>query len=404
MEILNLVIEWRPRKAALLLIAVLLCAVAGILMLVFPFGEGQVVAPEASSALYVLDCCVCVAISAQWVVGARPFRDTLKTPFAVFGDGIGGAEYEKALTTYSSCCYLFPGNAVARAVSGPAGRWHNRVREHCREGAAPRWWGSRMAAVSRREAEQGQRMFPSDAPEELYLSVCKGAFWLLWVALVALEAAALSGLAIPLVPKAYLILLTMLATLLNGVSYSLCCVYVWFLDALARIPSLADFPHNRHEPVLTPEYRRLSDAAKANTLMFLLVTLQFSAAILMDCLMLPGDAPVGRVQLACFLAVNVVGFVTFAVLFQCSRMSLGRVLGCWRDESVDEISREYRSEFVPESPGIVASAAQAAPYLEAYERVSRDGKMGRVDFLTIALAAASLLVNAATFALSLLRG
>ena len=89
MEILNFIVENRPPKAAVLFISFSLCVLAGAAIVVFPIAvEGS---PDSlRCAAYVLDCCICVGIIAQWVTGSRMFRESLKAPFEVYGGEGGG--------------------------------------------------------------------------------------------------------------------------------------------------------------------------------------------------------------------------------------------------------------------------------------------------------------------------
>ena len=243
------------------------------------------------------------------------------------------------------------------------------------------------------------------ARDPLYAQSCKGLFWAFWLALLAFEAVALWAMEVPAAPKAYLISLIVVTTLLNGASYSLCCVYVWFLNALSKTDGLERLGRNRHMPLLTPKYRKLSGTSKVNTLTFLFVTLQFSATMLLDCLLLPHGEQLGLVQLLCFLSVLLIGTVTFFVLFQCSREFLERILERWRADSIRMIQDEYdrcvmRMDDGSLGPcGLIDSSEGAVKCIDAYKDVAATEKMGRVDFLTLVLAALSVLVNVVTAAI-----
>ena len=357
--------------------------------------------------MYLLDCSICVAIVAQWVTGLRAFRESLKVPFMVYGGTGKNADkrYAKIVKDYSSYCYLLPGKAdVGFAVDGSgvsACRQSNPLRDSVGKFGQLLHANRRAAyAAKRRQIESRMPVFKARDP--LYAQSCKVLFWLFWLALVVFNAVALWPMELPIMPKIYLILLVAIATLINGASYSLCCVYVWLLNALSKMEGLEELSHNRHVPLLTPEYRKLSEASKTNTLTFLFVTVQFSATMLLDCLLLPHDEQLGIVQVLCFLTVLLVGIVTFFVLFQCSRMFLARILERWREHSLCEIQSEYEGRFGgansagSKTSGIVDSFQQASKYVDAYKGVETTEKMGRVDFLTLVLAALSAAMNVVT--------
>lgn len=280
--------------------------------------------------------------------------------------------YRGILERYSACCYLFP----------------------CAEDLE---FSSRL---NQRKGPFGGRMPQLYGSCGLYLPLCKLAFWILWLSLMVLIAAALWEMSLPCVPKIYLIALMLVATFLNGSSYSLCCAYVWFLNEVSKDPELGLYPHNRFCPVSSPEYRRLVEISQGNTMMFLFVTFQFSVAMFIDGVLIAAVGGMVFIQALCFVAVLVVGLVTFVVLFQCSQIFLHKVLERWQEQSLYSILRRHQQQDAAECD-VVAFAQYATANLAAYETVTKSNKMGKVDFFNIVLAVLSLLVNVATFFTSL---
>ena len=319
--------------------------------------------------VYVFDCVLCICIITEWVAGACRFEKSLNVPLEIYRGLYENFRsvrmgYAPLVQSYSRCCYLCVGGRKGGRTNG---------------------------TMEQPPGSQGS-----------FLLACKLFFWLCWVCLIVLEALALLAIPIRLAPKVYLIALLAVATFLNGSSYLLCCVYVWFLSELSNLPQINQLPYNRHVPIQTPEYQKLSNAAKRNASTFLFVTVQFSAVIFLSfqLLLQPGESSnLGFFQLLCYLMVLVVGFVTFSVLFQYSRIFLRRIVSSWQERSANEIYRDYRAF---DKGSFVGSYDRVLLYEDAYAKVMQSEGVDRIDLLNIFLALMSLLVNAATFVVSIL--
>lgn len=376
MEILYFVIAHRPGKAALLLATATLCVIAGFAALFSFPGETPVSESPVRAASYIASCCICIGISSQWISGSRSFLKLLKTPFDIYGGACSKMDgYRSALEMYSKNCHLFD---------------------------SP--FPNSRTAEGFRSCEIENAMKRPDGKQSEYLKRCKATFWMLWIGFMAIEAAALAETAVPIVPKIYLISLAIIATLLNGTSYLLCCIYVRFLDSFSKIGNLEEFDHNRHSPIRTPEYERLDNAARNNLRTFLLVSLQFSLVVMLCAFLLPSDKPIGFLPIACFMSVILIGFATFAVLSIYSRIALNEITDRWKKRSISEIDEKYRSIVSRDGAGIVETSDEADKCLKAYRTVLETSRWSKLDSLNVALTVASLTVNVATFFLAIVKG
>lgn len=385
MEILNFVREKFRRKSALFAGAAFFCFVAIILAIAYPCEKTSETDFVAASITYISCCCLCIGLVVQWIAISQQFRDSLKTPFRIYdGPNSKNELFADMLSSYSRRCYLYLGTTKKEKDND------ERVAD-------------RMPKLAHLQA----------GPPEKHLYAYKVIFGLIWICLTLLIMASLWRTSLAFFQKAYLILLVAIAMILNGSSYSLCCAYVWFLGALSRCPKIDDLPHNKHKPIQTQELQELSNAAKQNTLTFLLVAVQFSLVVFLGS-MLPLEnssfQPIANTTsellwALCFLMVFIVGFATSLVLSQCSKIFLKRILDSWRRSSIRRVADEYNSEY--NNNGLVAnrlfvpSFKHAIQYDEAYAMIMQDSKMDEVDFLNIFLAAMSLLVNIAAFVVAI---
>lgn len=60
-------------------------------------------------------------------------------------------------------------------------------------------------------------------------------------------------------------------------------------------------------------------------------------------LLLAENEPIGFIQIACFMSVIPIGFVTFAVLSVYSKMALDAVINRWTARSINVIMKEHIS-------------------------------------------------------------
>ena len=226
--------------------------------------------------------------------------------------------------------------------------------------------------------------------------ICKLAYIGLWICLGFLCVYSLSRIGLPLGPFLLFSALCVVAAL-SCASYYFCCVGIWFIGKVSKMDALASRPVARWCPDLSPLLFDLRRLASRNSTVFLLVSLLFSVAIL-ACVVIRGDAVGDSLFTFTLLAVLAIGYVTFAVLFVCSRIFINRLVARWCHNALAEIERAWAQDGERAAlslRGRICSFESCAKALGVGRRVSSK------DLAAILLATATFAVNILTMALGL---
>ena len=122
--------------------------------------------------------------------------------------------------------------------------------------------------------------------------------------------------------------LCVIVSMLCCSSYYFCCICIWFISEDSKIESFGKESPAGLLSNLSPlvfDMRRLSSR---NAAVFLLVSLLLSVAI-MAYIVIRGDVTGDGWVTFTLLSIFAVGYVTFAVLFVCSKIFIGRLAAQW---------------------------------------------------------------------------